>query len=164
MENDIPLNEYADTPVKAMQSFVDSTIQDYCNAHGISLGTRTLAAVYYGGDGFTVTRLKPGSNNVLKIGGEDWQEFFDQNVAYGTDEDTSQNRTFTISDGTKTATITLVWNLNGMDDLVDAINDELTSAGVQGTAEKVNSSTFKIVAKKANITITIGGADSNDFF
>ncbi|GED34861.1 hypothetical protein P9G84_16430 [Brevibacillus centrosporus] len=157
----IPLNGF--TTGQVVGSAVDSFIQQYYNDHHIDLGQRTMAGIGFD-DTFSVTRFQTGSSNVITVGGSDWDEFFDTNTATGSDTDTSQNRTFTISDGTKTATINLEWKLDGMDDLVDTINDELTSAGVLATAVKESASTFKIVAKKANITITTGGADSNDFF
>ncbi|MED1952330.1 hypothetical protein [Brevibacillus centrosporus] len=165
---DIPQNEYATTYAASIGSAVESSIQDYFNAHG-GLANRTVSAMvnYDGssqGDTFRVGTFQTGSVTTITLGGADWQYFFDTNSFHGTDEDTSQNRTFTISDGTKTATINLEWKLDGMDDLVEVINDELTSAGVQATAVKESASTFKVVAKKANITITTGGADSNDFF
>ncbi|QRG67342.1 flagellin hook IN motif-containing protein [Brevibacillus choshinensis] len=158
---DIPLNGF--TTGQVMGSAADSFIQQYYNDHHIELGQRTMAGIGFG-DTFSVSRFQTGSSNVITIGGDDWDEFFDTDTAYGSNTDTSKNRSFTISDGSKTATITLEWKLDDMDDLVDVINDELTSEGVQATAVKVSAGTFKIVAKKANVTITISGANSNDFF
>jgi len=157
----IPLNGF--TSGQVVGSAVDSFIQQYYNDHHIDLGQRTMAGIGFD-DTFSVTRFQTGSSNVITVGGADWDEFFETNTATGSDTDTSQNRTFTVSDGTKTATITLEWKLDGMDDLIDTINDELSSAGVLATAVKESASTFKIVAKKASITITTSGADSNLFF
>lgn len=158
---DIPLNGF--TTGQVVGSAVDSFIQQYYNDHHIDLGQRTIAGIGFD-DTFSVTRFQTGASNMITLGGNDWNYFFDQQTAYGSDTDTSKNRTFTVSDGTHTSMIQLNWNFQQIDGLVEAINESLQGDGVQASAQKVDANTFKLVANKTNITITIGGTNKDDFF
>ncbi|CAH1222975.1 hypothetical protein PAECIP111892_05250 [Paenibacillus auburnensis] len=155
----IPLNGF--TSGQVVGSAIDSFIQDYCNAHGINLGERTLAGIG-NNDTFFISTFKTGSDASVTLGGNDWAYFFDNNYFTGTDEDHTKNRTFTVSDGTNTATILLERKYYNMDGLVNALNKQLTS--VSATAIKVNETQFKLVANSAAINLTIAGTDKSQFF
>ncbi|BAU26538.1 hypothetical protein DFP93_10881 [Aneurinibacillus soli] len=144
-------------------SAVDSTIQQYCNDHGINLGNRPMAAMGFG-DTFFISTFKIGSNAAITLGGNDWSFFFPTSHFTGIDEDRLKNRTFTVSDGVNTATVLLEWQYLDMDDLIGDINDQLSNASVSASAVKVNENQFKIIATLAKVKLTIGGANKDQFF
>ena len=153
---DIPLNGF--TIGQSVGSAVDSTIQQYFIDRGIDLGKRTLSAVGFS-DTFFVSTFKVGSDASVTLGGNDWSYFFGQNQFRGTNNDTSKNRTFTVSDGKTTATILLEWKYVDMSDLVDDLNYQLSTTSVK--AVKLDDRQFKL---SANSAITIGGANKAEFF
>ncbi|MET3851302.1 S-layer homology domain-containing protein [Paenibacillus sp. OAE614] len=157
----IPQGEF--TVGQVVGSAVDSFIQDYCNAHGIDLGKRTLGAVGFG-DTFSIFAFSTGSESSVTLGGSDWQYFFPQSQYNGTDIDHSKNRTFNVSDGEHTAVVTLDWQYATMDDLVGAINRQLQGASVSAVAEKVNDNQFRLVANSTDIQLNVSGVDKNQFF
>lgn len=157
----IPQGEF--TVGQVVGSAVDSFIQDYCNAHGIDLGKRTLGAVGFG-DTFSIFAFSTGSESSVTLGGSDWQYFFPQSQYNGTDIDHSKNRTFNVSDGEHTAVVTLDWQYATMDDLVGAINRQLQGASVSAVAEKVNDNQFRLVANSTDIPLNVSGVDKNQFF
>lgn len=164
----IPQNEYVKTPAASIGSAVESAIQDYFSAHG-GLSNRTLSAAgnWIGsnqGDTFRIQSFQTGSTQSITLGGQDWTYFFDQQTFYGTDEDSSQNRTFTISDGTRNSVILLTWNFGDMTGLVNLINQKLDAAQVNIVAEKVSETNFKLISTEPNGTITIDGIDKSQFF
>ncbi|PAQ13251.1 hypothetical protein CD798_15970 [Bacillaceae bacterium SAOS 7] len=148
----------------AMGSVVDSHIQDYFyqkyGNNGFSI--RTVGAFGFD-DTFQINTFQTGSASSFTLEGKDWSYFFEQSSAQGTDIDTSKNRTFTISDGTATATIQLTSKFETIDALINHINNRLTNAGVKANVEKVGTSQFKI-SPTATGSIVLGGANKNDFF
>ncbi len=168
---DIPLNESATTYAAAVGSAVESIIQDYFYQKGGEEGlvNRTLCAGAIStasgyGDEFYISTFATGSNSKVIISGTDAYYFFDTLQVNGTDEDKSLNREFTISDGTNTATMYLDQNYEDMESFVYYLNSILYMLQVKVTAEKVDSSHFKLVANELGIKITIGGQDKSDFF
>lgn len=164
----IPQNEYAHTPAASIGSAVDAVIQDYFNANG-GLGNRTVtASVNWNessqGDTFRIQSFQSGATQSITLGGSDWEDFFGQQIYYGTDEDTSKNRTFTVSDGTKSSIILLKWNFGDMTGLVNFINQQLENAQVNIVAEKVSETNFKLISTESNGTIIIDGVDKSLFF
>ncbi|WP_164763187.1 hypothetical protein, partial [Paenibacillus humicus] len=157
----IPLNGF--TTGQVVGSAVDSFIQDYCNAHGIDLGNRTLGGMGFE-DTFFITTFKTGSSASITLGGNDWSFFFQNNHYTGTDEDSSKNRTFTIGDGAATATIMLDWNYADMAALVSDLNNQLNAASVAAIAVKVNENQFKLVPSSSDKTITVSGRDKDVLF
>ncbi|PYY29079.1 Uncharacterized protein PIL02S_02018 [Paenibacillus illinoisensis] len=156
---DIPLSGFSTGQV--VGSAIDSFIQDYCNAHGIKLGDRT---VYGSGfeDTFFISTFKTGSDAAITLGGNDWSFFFQNNHWTGTDG--TQNRTFIVSDGVNQVTIVLSQKFTDMSNLVTYLNNQLQSKSVSVTAEQVNESQFKLVSNSSNTDITITGNDKEQFF
>ena len=165
---DIPQNEYVKTPAASIGSAVESVIQDYFSSHGGLMNRTVTAAGNWNGsnqgDTFRIQSFQTGSTQSITLGGQDWEYFFDQQTYYGTNEDSGQNRTFTISDGTQTATIQLSSNFSTIDALVNHINSRLTNAGVQAQAEKVGATQFKITSTLPTGTIIIDGVNKAAFF
>ncbi|MBY0217730.1 hypothetical protein, partial [Paenibacillus illinoisensis] len=158
---DIPLNGFSTGQV--VGSAIDSFIQDYCNAHGINLGDRTVGG-YGFEDTFFISTFKTGSSAAITLGGNDWSFFFQNNHWTGTDEDSTKNRTFVVSDGVNQASIVLRQKFTDMSNLVNYLNNQLQSASVSVTAEKVSESQFKLVSNSSNTDITITGNDKEQFF
>ncbi|MET3939166.1 hypothetical protein ABIC22_001978 [Paenibacillus sp. PvP094] len=158
---DIPLNGFSTGQV--VGSAIDSFIQDYCNAHGINLGDRTVGG-YGFEDTFFISTFKTGSSAAITLGGNDWSFFFQNNHWTGTDEDSTKNRTFVVSDGVNQASIVLRQKFTDMSNLVTYLNNQLQSASVSVTAEQVNESQFKLVSNSSNTDITITGNDKEQFF
>lgn len=157
----IPLGEF--TAGQVVGSAVDSFIQDYCNAHGIDLGKRTLGAVGFG-DTFSIFAFSTGSASSVTLGGSDWHYFFPQSQYNGSDIDHSKNRTFNVSDGEHTAVVTLDWQYASMEALVEAINGQLQGASVTAAAETVNANQFRLIANSTGILLSVSGVDKNQFF
>ncbi|MGG4480264.1 S-layer homology domain-containing protein [Paenibacillus illinoisensis] len=158
---DIPLNGFSTGQV--VGSAIDSFIQDYCNAHGINLGDRTVGG-YGFEDTFFISTFKTGSSAAITLGGNDWSFFFQNNHWTGTDEDSTKNRTFVVSDGVNQASIVLRQKFTDMSNLVTYLNNQLQSASVSVTAEQVSESQFKLVSNSSNTDITITGNDKEQFF
>jgi predicted ribosomally synthesized peptide with SipW-like signal peptide len=165
----IPINLYWNIPLSGFSigqvigSAVDSSIQDYCNAHGIPLGNRTMASFGFG-DTFSIATFKTGSNATITFGGKDWQYFFQNQSFSGSNNDTSNNRSFTISDGTHIASISLTSKYTNLDDLIGDLNGQLTNAQVSATASKVDVNHFQLVPSASGIPITVDGTNANDLF
>ncbi|WP_219835482.1 S-layer homology domain-containing protein [Paenibacillus sp. R14(2021)] len=156
---DIPLNGL--TTGQAVGSAVDSFIQQYCNDHHIDLGLRTLGAVGFGNT-FSIFTFATGPQAHITLDGG-YAAFFTSNQFYGTNDDTSKNRSFTVGDGNHTASIVLEWAYNDMDDMVADLNWQLQAANVAAKAVKVDATHFKLTLT-ANVTITIGGTNKGQFF
>jgi len=157
----VPLNGF--TIGQVMGSVIDSFIQDYCNAHGINLMTRPIAA-FGTDDTFQIFSYSSGSSSNITLGGKDWGVFFDNSQSVGTNADTTKSKTFTVSDGAKQATISLSSDLSNIDNVITRINQILTASSVSAQAIKVDANHFKIVASTSSNTITIGGTDKSYFF
>lgn len=145
-----------------MGSVVDSTIQDYCNAHHIDLMNRPLFAVG-SGNTFYISTTKTGSSAVIEISGKDANRMFNANRFTGTDN-TSKNRTFTVSDGTHTTAIILNKQYTDMNALAVDINQQLQAASVAGTAQAKSATQFEITAASRTIQLTVDGTHKNEFF
>lgn len=149
----------------ALGSVVESHIQDFYYQKGGADGIMNRPIAAYGfDDTFQISAFQPGSASSFTLEGADWSYFFEQSSAQGTDTDTSKNRTFTISDGTHTATIQLTSNYLTIDALVNRINNRLTIDGVKAQAEKVGTTQFKIVSTLPKGTIIVDGVNKADFF
>ncbi|QVY61315.1 Ig-like domain-containing protein [Cytobacillus gottheilii] len=149
----------------AMGSVVESFIQDYYYQKGGSNGlmNRPLYAMGFG-DTFSIQSFKTGSASSIILEGNDWDYFFDQNSSIGKDQDTSKNRSFTVSDGEKISTIQLTRNFTSIDQIVTLINSKLSTDGVKATAEKMNANQFKITSQVPGSDIIIGGNDKDNLF
>jgi len=146
-------------------SAIESQIQDYYFGHGIQPANWTLnAGSYAADDTFNINTFKTGSNASVMLDGDDWNYFFQDKSFSGSDDDTSKNCLFTISDGTHTAEILLGYQYVNMDDLVDDLNYQLTNAQVSATVNKVEASHFELVPGTPGITLTTGGTNANEFF
>jgi hypothetical protein len=154
---DLPTDTF--TPAQMVGSAIESSIQDYFNAHG-GLENRTLWAASFSGDTFTLSSFASGVVNTITIEGPDGSYFFETLYDQGSDLDMSANRAFSISDGTHTANITLDTDLTNMDGLISEINSYLTGYSVQAEAVKISEDSFKIVGDD----ITIDGANKAEFF
>lgn len=148
-----------------MGSVVESHIQQYYVDKGGStaLMNRPIAAFGFD-DTFQISAFQPGAASSFELVGRDWSYFFEQSSAQGIDSDTSKNKSFTISDGTATATIQLTSNFATMDAIVNTINNRLTNAGVKAKAEKVNATQFNITSTTPIGNIIIDGVNKADFF
>lgn len=124
----------------------------------------TLNAGSYGGDTFYISTFNTGSKASITLGGNDWSQFFRTDYYTGTDEDNSQNREFTVSDGTHISKIILQWNYSDIDDLVEAINNQLQDNSVSATVTKFSENQFKITPTESSVNLTIGGKDANNLF
>lgn len=159
----IPQNEYATTPAMSISSGIDAAIQDYFNLTGRS-EQRTLSSMSFGGNTFSVSNSLNGSKSKIIFGGNDWSYFFDQKEYYGTDEDRSQIKIFTIGDGYKTVSISLLSDMGNIENLIRYINSLLQSASVAVYAEKVDDNHFKLIAARSGLSIYVGGTDKDVFF
>lgn len=166
----IPINIYwklsTDFPIGAsMGSVVESHIQDYYfQKYGMDgFSIRSLTA--YGTDNtFQISSFQSGSTGSFSLEGSDWEYFFSESTAVGTDVDKSKNRTFTISDGIQTATIKLTSNFSTIENLISRINSNLSTANVKAKAEKVSSTQFKITQTTTSGQLSINGIDKDYFF
>lgn len=157
----------------AMGSVVESAIQQFYVDKDIANGdnqytelmTRPIMATgNYDNNQFYIGTFTTGSQANITLGGADWSYFFENNEANGTDLDTSKNKTFTVSDGTVTATIKLASNFATIDALVNHINNCLINTGVTAQAQKVNDTQFKITSTSPIGNIVIDGIDKANFF
>ncbi|QHT62338.1 hypothetical protein GXP70_21715 [Paenibacillus lycopersici] len=152
------------TPGQIVGGVVDSDIQQFCLDNHIDLMQRPIEA-YGEGNTFTIRGAMPGAQGSFKIGGRDASRFFGaQTIFAGTDTNTSKNRAFTVGDGTRTASIALTGTYATMDSFVSAINSKLRSANVSAVAAKVDDTHFTIAPSVTGGSITIGGADKDQFF
>ncbi|MGD6942409.1 hypothetical protein ACQCT6_10250 [Cytobacillus gottheilii] len=149
----------------AMGSVVESFIQDYYYQKGGNNGlmNRPLYAMGFG-DTFFIQSFKTGSASSIILEGNDWDYFFYENRSIGKDQDTSKNRSFTVSVGEKTSTIQLTGNFTSIDQIITLINSKLSTDGVQATAEKMNAAQFKITSQVPGSDIIIGGNDKDRLF
>ncbi|MFF2753484.1 Ig-like domain-containing protein [Psychrobacillus sp. NPDC058041] len=154
----IPQNEYAITPAMSIGSAVESYIQMN------NLNGRATWASSFGGDTFQIGTFNTGKSAFVQVSGPNWNEFFYTDRVTGSDEDTSKNRSFSISDGLKIAEINLNDNYYTMDQLVDSLNSQLTSANVKVEAIKKDDNHFILKATELNVNITVDGTDKNEFF
>jgi hypothetical protein len=143
-------------------SAIESEIQQYYFDRNIQPAAWTLNATSFAVDNtFNLTSFKTGDNATITLGGNHWQYFF-QNQSFSGSNDTS--RSFTISDGTHIATITLTTRYTSIDGLIGDLNAQLANAQVSATASKVDANHFQLVPKTSGITITTGGTNANTFF
>lgn len=151
-------------------SIVDSYIQDYYNANGLDLSSRTIVAVG-SGDTFNLYSTVSGSASKITLSGG-WNTWFQQNEASGVDGET-RSRSFTISDGAKTANINLTRlftdpDTTGPQDQLDAmityINGRLTSAGLNGAKAVRSGQGFELQLPKTYSALTVAGTNSSEFF
>ncbi|GGA20809.1 hypothetical protein [Psychrobacillus lasiicapitis] len=148
----------------AIGGVVDSFIQDfyYKKSGAAGILNRPIGAMG-GDDTFQIYAFQQGATSSFTLKGKDWSYFFDQSVAQGTDTNTSKNRTFTISDGTNTATIQLTKSFTSFDELLNLINNRIASAKVEAIVESVSGIQFKIIPTSKKV-ITVGGVNKSDFF
>lgn len=153
------------TKGQAMGSVVESAIQQYfLDKQGVEgLMNRTLYAVGLG-DTFSISAFKTGADSSIRVEGTDWTYFFKQNTSTGTDYDTSKNRTFTVSDGNKTATIRFTDTFTDIDAMLHTINTQLTNANVLVTAEKIDDSHFSLIPNSPTVNLVVGGDHVDEFF
>lgn len=111
---------------------------------------------------FNVMVMGSGSGYKITATGQDAAYFFEDLSAQGTDEDKSKNRTFTVSDGTNTATILLHSQFSDIQVMVNTINSTLAKANVDVVAKKVNQKQFSL--NSAEGTLIIDGKDKETFF
>lgn len=151
-------------------SIVDSYIQDYYNANGLDLLSRKLVAVG-SGDTFNLYSTVSGSASKITLSGG-WSTWFEQNEASGVDGET-RSRSFTVSDGVKTANINLSRlftdpDSTGPQDQLDAmityINGRLTSAGLTGAKAVRSGQAFELRLPKTYSALTVAGANGSEFF
>jgi len=145
-----------------MGSAVDSFIQDYCNANHIDLGARKVCAMG-SGDTFVISTFQTGSAAQITLGGDNWNDFFANSQYSGIDEDKTENRHFSISDGTNSVDIVLDYDVLNMDGLVAEINTQIGTS-VLVRAEQVDDNHFKMIPQSGAKTITINGVDKLQFF
>ncbi|QFF98005.1 hypothetical protein PB01_03775 [Psychrobacillus glaciei] len=154
----IPQNEYATTPAMSIGSAVESYIQ-MNNLYG-----RATWAGSFGGDTFRIGTFNIGKSSFVHVSGPNWNDFFDTDLAIGSDEDTSKNRSFSVNDGFNIAEINLNDDYYTMDQLLESLNSQLISANVKVEAIKKNDNHFVLIATELNVHITVDGKDKNDFF
>ena len=111
---------------------------------------------------FNVVALVSGSAVKLKATGPDASYFFEELTVQGTDEDTSKNRSFVVSDGTNSVTLNLATKFSTMDALVNWMNTRLRNANVQASFSKVDDQHFKITSTADGLIIS--GVNKEDFF
>jgi len=158
---------------ESMGSVVESAIQQFYinkdmangDANYTELMTRPVMAIGYSENNqFKIETFSTGSQETITLLGDDWEYFFAENHAQGTDIDKSKNRTFTVSDGTNTVTILLSAKFATIDDLVKYINNRLTNGHVEAKAAKVNTMQFNITLTSNQGTLIIDGLNKADIF
>jgi hypothetical protein len=154
----IPQNEYATTPAMSIGSAVESYIQ-MNNLYG-----RATWAGSFGGDTFQIGTFNTGKSAIVQVSGPNWSDFFYTDRATGSDEDTSKNRSFSVSDGLSTAKISLGDNYYTMEQLVVSLNNQLITANVKVEAIKTDDNHFILKATELNVNIMVDGIDKNEFF
>lgn len=153
------------TKGQAMGSVVESAIQDYYykkqGADGIM--NKPLVAIGFT-ETFYLATNKVGADASFKLEGTDWNYFFGEDSAVGTNTDASKNKIFTINDGVNTATIKLNSSFSDISRMVVSINSQLKRANVSVTAEVIDDTHFKLVASSKDAKIIIEGTDKDYFF
>ncbi|MCP1357757.1 hypothetical protein [Aneurinibacillus migulanus] len=147
---------------KNQADIIASIFNSYFQGPDMIAGARALNDKQVVLQGFPV-----GASSKLIIDGKDKDFFFSQTTYSGTDEDTSKNRQFTVSDGTNTKTIVLNWKYNNIEGLASRINDYLSAEpSLQAVAEQVDDDTFQIKSTNtgASAIVEIGGANQTEFF
>jgi len=149
----------------AMGGVVESHIQNYFfQKYGLE-GFNIRSVTAYGfDDTFEISTFQTGFTAQFTLEGRDWAYFFEQSSVQGSDLDTSNNRSFSISDGTNTATIQLTSKFITMDTLVSRLNNNLTAANVEAKVEKVNETQFKITSTSSSGILIIDGINKVDMF
>jgi len=150
---------------QSMGSVVDSAIQDYFYKKNGSDGimNRTVAAFGFD-DTFSISTFSTGSASSFTLEGSDCSYFFEKNASTGTDQDTSKNREFSVSDGTNQVNIILDYSYANMDDMVSDIDNQLYYGGVNAQVEKVDESHFRIKALDSDVNLSISGTNKSEFF
>ncbi|MBM7568698.1 S-layer homology domain-containing protein [Paenibacillus sacheonensis] len=152
------------TPGEIVGGVVDSFIQQYCLDNGIDLMQRPIEA-FGAGNTFIIRGSAPGSQGTFTVKGSGAVQLFGAEKQFaGTDTNTSKNRTFTVGDGTHTATIVLSRAYATIDSLVSALNTQLRNASVAAVAAKIDGSHFSIAPNNPSGPLTIGGTDKGQFF
>ncbi|MMZ44667.1 hypothetical protein D1872_62480 [compost metagenome] len=147
---------------KNQADIIASIFNSYFQGLDMIAGARALNDKQVVLQGFPV-----GASSKLIIDGKDKDFFFSQTTYSGTDEDTSKNRQFTVSDGTNTTTIVLNWKYNNIEGLASRINDYLSAEpSLQAVAEQVDDDTFQIKSTNtgASAILEVGGANQTEFF
>jgi hypothetical protein len=150
---------------QAMGGVVDSAIQDYFykKAGEDGIMNRTLMSFGFD-DTFSISSTISGASSSIVLDGDNWDYFFEESSRVGTDKDTSKNRTFTVSDGTKTAEIKFTSKFSNITIMVNNLNGQLSRAGVSAIVEKVDDTHFKIKPLLPATNIVIDGINKDDFF
>lgn len=149
-----------------MGSGIESTIQDWFykykgGADGImnrtlyamGVGENVTIGSFVSGSSASIHLYQPGTTTPYT------SDLFTQNSSVGVDG-INGRATFTISDGTKSATVLLSSNYADINAIVTRINSRITNAGVNATA--VALGTDKFIIKGNNVTID--GTDKAVFF
>lgn len=149
---------------QAMGGVVESAIQQYYldkqGAEGLM--NRPLMASGFT-DTFYISAFKAGADASFRLEGG-WSYFFEQNSAFGTDTDTSKNKTFTINDGVNTVTIKLSTSFTDITKLVASLNSQLRRGNLLVTAEVIDDTHFKLMPSSTDAKIIVDGADKDYFF
>lgn len=82
----------------------------------------------------------------------------------GSNPNTDKNRSFSISDGVKTASIHLQYDYSNMSALVVDINRQLRNADLNIEAVQINDNHFELVASSSQYTIEVNGTNKAEFF
>ncbi|CAM4218607.1 S-layer homology domain-containing protein [Saccharibacillus endophyticus] len=169
----IPQND-GFTVGQVVGSAIDSSIQDYFYKIGGSDGimNRTMwAADWSAGNTFVLGSYQNGSASKLILGGN-WQALFDTGSSLGTDGD-ARSRSFTVSNGLKTTTISLnkifidpdgAGSLDALDDMVSYINQRFASASLTDAKAVRVGQAFEIQLPKTYSGLTIAGTNKSEFF
>ena len=113
---------------------------------------------------FSISSSKTGADSSIMLDGNDWTYFFEQNTSTGTDQDTSKNRTFTVSDGMKTVTIKFTSKFSDLTMMLSNMNGQLNRAGILAISEKIDDTHFRIKSISPATAIVIDGINKDDFF
>ncbi|WP_172255115.1 hypothetical protein [Saccharibacillus deserti] len=169
----IPQND-GFTVGQVVGSAVDSAIQDYFYKVGGTDGlmNRTMwAADWTAGNTFVLGSYKSGSASNLTLSGN-WQALFDTNTSTGI-EAIARSRSFTVSSGVKTVTITLnrtfadpdgAGPLDELDAIVTYINQRFASSGLTDAKAIRAGQAFEIQLPKSYAALTVDGVNKDEFF
>ncbi|WP_179218588.1 S-layer homology domain-containing protein [Saccharibacillus sp. O23] len=149
---------------------IDTNIQ---MAYGSNLGSKSLESMQNidNSDTVRLNSTKTGSSSYIRLTGN-WQPWFEQSEARGTDAEVRQ-RSFVVSNGTASATITLSRNFvdpdgtgpkDSLDALITYINGRLSANGVAGAAAVRSGQGFELQLSKAYSGLTISGTNKDEFF
>lgn len=154
------------TSAQLVGSAIESTIQDWFykykgGADGImnrtlyamGLGDKVTIGAFGSGSSASIHLYQPGTNTSYT------SALFTENAAVGLDG-VSRSATFTIGDGTNSATITLNRYYSSINSMVTHINSQISGTEVSATV--VAEGTDKFIIEGNNITIS--GTDKEFFF